>query len=113
MGLFDKLFGKKENLELSEANKRDRDLVEKNSKMMETLIILAEGADDFVAELKTLKNEMNFLTWSTKEEVYAHDKKIAQAIEELKKELADCCGEKARRLLRDLKVLVAERNSLV
>ena len=113
MGIFKNLFKKQEEKDLAAANQKDRDLVEKNCKMIDSLIVLAEDNDEFVDELKKLKNEMNFLTWSIKEEVYEHDKKIEQAIEVLKKELVENCDDKAKSLLRNLKMIVAERKALV
>ena len=95
----------------------DREMIEKNSKDIDTLLVLAKD-EEFKVELKKLQEQIKYIIPLPESKAGDYDKKIKNAISDLKIELVkDKDDEKAvakiNALLRDLKLLVAERKALV
>lgn len=103
-------FKKKTN---AESNMTDRELVEKNSRTIDVLIELNRN-EEFEAELRNVQETLKYLQPSTNHKIYEADKKIKNAIGDLKialnKVSDDEPNKKVEALMRDLKVAIAERN---
>lgn len=99
---------------LTETNREDRKLIESNAKSFETLLILSKN-ESFKKELTRVQGKVKFLTPSTIEKVFNFDKKIKEAIGDLKISLTkDGDTEsnlKAIKLLQDIEILITERES--
>lgn len=98
-----------------EKTKEDKELISQNARSIEALLVLAsgEGAEEFKAELKKLQEDLKYLVPSESDKVKDYDKKIKNAIEDLRIELVKGDGEikeKAQRLLKQIKLDVADRN---
>ena len=98
-----------------EKTKEDNELISQNARSIEALLVLAsgEGAEEFKAELKKLQEDLKYLVPSESDKVKDFDKKIKNAIEDLRIELVKGDGEikeKAQRLLKQIKLDVADRN---
>ncbi|MBQ8725850.1 MAG: hypothetical protein IJY84_01965 [Clostridia bacterium] len=107
-------FKKKTN---AEKNKNDRDMIEANSKMMEALIVLTDNAD-LKAEFKAIEEQIKYIIPLVDDKAAEMDKKIKNAISDIKIELVkdradDKATAKLNGLVKDLKVLIAERKALV
>ena len=95
--------------------KEDRDLIAENSKMIEVLLVLCKGREEEKA-LKELEEKMKYLQPSTEDDVLKIDKKIKNQLADLKIALVKEDGEftdKVKKELRDLEILVAERNAKI
>lgn len=107
-------FGKKK----TQANKNsdDRNLIDVNYRSIEALIVLSTD-QEFTASLKKLQEQLKYLTPSTSDKVYGYDKKIKGCIEDLKIALTkdgDAKNNaKAKLLIQDIKVLIADRNAIL
>ncbi len=90
----------------------DQQLISKNAVMIDVLISLTSNAT-CKEELKKLQEKLQYLTASDLSKVYDGDKKIANAIDDFKqwlyKEKDD--AEKTAKMIKELYVLIAERNS--
>lgn len=107
-------FKKKTN---AEKNKNDRDMIEANSKMMEALIVLTDNAD-LKADFKAIEEQIKYIIPLVDDKAAEMDKKIKNAISDIKIELVkdradDKATAKLNGLVKDLKVLIAERKALV
>lgn len=95
-------------------NKEDRELIDFNSKSIDVLIALTENAA-FQSELKKIQEEIKFLIPSSENKVYDYDKKIKAHIEDMKilftKNSEGKMDSKISDAMRELNVLIAERNS--
>ena len=91
----------------------DRNLIIANQKSIETLIQISTN-EEFNESLKKLQEQIKFLTPSRSEKTYNYDKKIKDAIEDLKIALtknSDAEGnKKIAAIIQDIKVLISDRN---
>ena len=105
-------FGKRK--KLAQKNQLDRNVIDVNYKMIDALVVLCTD-DDFNTELKKLQEQLKYQISSTNDKVCSFDKKIKSAIDDLKialtKEGDAKNNAKAQSLLREIRVLIAERNS--
>lgn len=96
----------------STAVQEDRELVAKNEKSIEALIVLAGDNEDFKKQLRLLQEKLKYLTPS--ETVKDYDKKIRNEIEDLRIILNKSEGElpkKAENTLKQILVLIGDRNA--
>ena len=96
--------------------KEDRDLIAENSKMIEVLLVLCKGREEEEKALKELEEKMKYLQPSTEDDVLKIEKKIKNQLADLKIALVKEDGEftdKMKKELRDLEILVAERNAKI
>lgn len=91
----------------------DRNLILTNQKTIETLITISQNSE-FTEVLKKLQEQLKYLTPSRSEKIFSYDKKIKDAIEDLKIALTKNgdaeSNAKALKILQDIKVLIADRN---
>ena len=111
MGLF---FKKKNSVKSAE----DKDLVSENERSVDALIILAEQAKDeeFVEQLKQLKEQIKYLIPSTEDKVRDYDKKIKNLLGDLRIALVKGDSEitvKANNILTQIKLAIADRNTKI
>ena len=98
----------------TEKNTVDYDLVSSNYKFVDTLLVLAKDGEDPTIEekLTAIKNKLQFLIPSPEDKVKDYDKKIKNALEDVKIALVkDKADAKVKSLLLDLELAIAERNS--
>ena len=98
----------------TEKNTVDYDLVSSNYKYVDTLLVLAKDGEDPTIEekLTAIKNKLQFLIPSPEDKVKDYDKKIKNALEDVKIALVkDKADAKVKSLLLDLELAIAERNS--
>ncbi|MBQ8302640.1 MAG: hypothetical protein IJX97_03715 [Clostridia bacterium] len=93
-------------------NGEDRELIDRNYKLVEALIVLSSD-EELTEQLGDVKEKLKYLTPSENPKVYDADKKITNAIQDMKILLTKEAVPKAKTALKELLVLVAERNSLV
>lgn len=95
-------------------NKEDRELIEFNSKSIDVLLTLTEN-EELQAELRKIQEEIKFLIPSPDGKIFDFDKKIKAQIEDMKilftKNADGKMESKIKDAIRELKVLIAERNS--
>lgn len=94
--------------------KDDRELVEANSKAIDALVVLADGNDAIVSELKELQQKLKYLIPSLNSKVIDCDKLIRNIIGDLRIALTKSDGEttkKAADILTDIKLAIADRNT--
>ena len=103
-------FKKKKNL--AKKNNEDRALIESNSLAINALMILSEDKE-FNKSLLKLQEEIKYLIPSTQDKIYSFDKKIQHLIEDLKIVLTKngVPELKANNILKEIRVLIADRNS--
>lgn len=95
-------------------NSVDVELVEFNTNFFDSLIVLADDNKEIVTELKKLQEQIKYLIPSVTEEVLNMDKKIKNTLEDIRIILIkDNQSEKIAGALKDLKVLIADRNTKV
>ena len=109
------LFFKKKTNQVKNTN--DREMIESNANSMETLLILAKD-EEVKVELKKMLEQIKYIIALPDAKAMDYDKKIKNAISDIKIELVkDKDDEKAiakvQSLMRDLKLLIAERKALV
>lgn len=91
----------------------DNKLIAENSKFVEVLLVQAEGNDEVVNELNDLKEALKYLKPSKDKKVYDYDKKIKDSLGDLKIAFTKTDGEGSKKtvqLIKEIKMLVAERN---
>lgn len=96
--------------------KADRELVASNSKAIEGLIVIAKDNEEIVAELKALQEKLKYLIPSENPKVADYDKAIKNKIGDLRIALTKSDGEsskKAKGILTDIKLDVADRNTKI
>ena len=96
--------------------KADKQLISENEKTMDVLIVLAEQSknEKIVTEFKQIKEKLKYLIASDNEKVIDFDKKIKNAIEDLRIFLVkDDSGQtpKAEKLITQIKITIADRNA--
>ncbi|MCH5142715.1 MAG: LPXTG cell wall anchor domain-containing protein [Clostridiales bacterium] len=94
----------------------DLKLIAENSKFVEVLLVQAEGNEEIVNELKELQEDLKYLKPSREKKVYDYDKKIKDNLGDLKIAFTKTDGEGSKKtvqLIKDIKMLVAERNTNV
>lgn len=99
----------------SEENIADREIIAHNSKAIEVLIVICED-DEIKKELRILEEKLKYLMPSPDSKIIEHDKKIKAHIEDMKILMTKSNGtvnEKITGTIRDLKVLISERNSRI
>jgi|GEM_PF-2118085 hypothetical protein len=101
----------------SEAVKKDREQISINERSFETLIVLAKENADFAVSLRTTREKIKYLTPSADKKVTDYEKKIHNLIDDLKIVLTKTNGEelpaKAKSLLDQINLAIAERNAIV
>ena len=105
------LFGKESD---AVKNAEDRELIEANSKAIDTLLVLAEGNADITNELSQLQETLKYLIPSVESKVMDADKKIRNLIGDLRIALTKSDGEESKkvgRYLSEIKLAVADRNT--
>lgn len=111
MGLFG-LFKKKKSDKAVVMDSRE--IVNANAQSVEVLLVLANGKEELVSELKSLQEKLKYLSPSKEEKVQAIDGKIKNLLGDLKIELTKTKGQegsgKAGKYLEDVRLLVAERS---
>ncbi len=96
----------------AESNKKDRDLIEANSQKMDALIVLAE--EELKQDLEKIKEEIKYIIPLTDDKAYKMDEKMRNLIDDIKIELVkDKSTIKVANLIKDLRVMIAERKALV
>lgn len=96
----------------AESNKKDRDLIEANSQKMDALIVLAE--EELKQDLEKIKEEIKYIIPLTDDKAYKMDEKMRNLIDDIKIELVkDKSTVKVANLIKDLRVMIAERKALV
>ena len=96
----------------AESNKKDRDLIEANSQKMDALIVLAE--EELKQDLGKIKEEIKYIIPLTDDKAYKMDEKMRNLIDDIKIELVkDKSTVKVANLIKDLRVMIAERKALV
>ena len=94
----------------------DLKLIAENTKFVEVLLVQAEGNEEVVNELKELQETLKYLKPSREKKVYDYDKKIKDNLGDLKIAFTKTDGEGSKKtvqLIKDIKMLVAERNTNV
>ncbi|MCH5148757.1 MAG: hypothetical protein J1G05_05285 [Clostridiales bacterium] len=94
----------------------DLKLIAENTKFVEVLLVQAEGNEEVVKELKELQENLKYLKPSREKKVYDYDKKIKDNLGDLKIAFTKTDGEGSKKtvqLIKDVKILVAERNTNV
>ena len=91
----------------------DRELVSHNEKSIEALIVLAGKNEEFINELRLLKEKLKYLTPTDAAKDY--DKKIKNQIEDLRIILVKSEGQdlpkKAETIRTQIEVLISDRNA--
>lgn len=96
----------------AESNKKDRDLIEDNSQKMDALIVLAD--EELKKDLEKIKEEIKYIIPLTDDKAYKMDEKMRNLIDDIKIELVkDKSAVKVANLIKDLRVMIAERKALV
>ena len=111
MGLFHRKKAADKSLE-------DKELISENERSVDALIVLAQQANNeqFVVELKQLKEKIKYLIPSTDDKVRDYDKKIKNLIGDLRIALVKGDSEvsvKANNLLTQIKLAIADRNAKI
>ena len=111
MGLFHRKKAADKSLE-------DKELISENERSVDSLIVLAQQANNeqFVVELKQLKEKIKYLIPSTDDKVRDYDKKIKNLIGDLRIALVKGDSEvsvKANNLLTQIKLAIADRNAKI
>lgn len=105
-------FKKKTNADIVKEN---RELISRNERQIETLMVLAGENKEFIKTLSLLQEKIRYLTPSEKESVTDYDKRIEDLIGDLKIELTKAAGEevpqKANNLISQINLCIAERNA--
>ena len=94
----------------------DLRLINENTKFVEVLLVQAEDNEEVVKELKELQETLKYLKPSRDKKVYDYDKKIKDNLGDLKIAFTKTDGEGSKKtvqLIKDIKILVAERNTNV
>ena len=96
----------------------DRELISENERSVDALVILAQqtGNEQFIVELKQLKEKIKYLIPSTDDKVRDYDKKIKNLIGDLRIALVKGDSEvsvKANNLLTQIKLAIADRNAKI
>ena len=102
----------------SDKSLEDKELISENERSVDALVILAQqtGNDQFVVELKQLKEKIKYLIPSTDDKVRDYDKKIKNLIGDLRIALVKGDSEvsvKANNLLTQIKLAIADRNAKI
>ena len=91
----------------------DRELIATNQKSIETLITLSTN-EEFDETLKKLQEQLKYLVPSRSEKTLKYDKKIKDALEDLKIALTKNGdaedNKKVPSIVQDIKVLISDRN---
>ena len=91
----------------------DNKLIAENFKFVDVLLVQAEGNEEVVKELNELKENLKYLKPSKEKKVYDYDKKIKDSLGDLKIAFTKTDGEESKKtvqLIKEIKMLVAERN---
>lgn len=110
------LFGLFKKKSKGEKNKIDFDLVQTNYKYVETLKVLAKNEDDSTVEdkLTEIQNKLQFLIPSDNDKIKDYDKKIKNALEDVKIALVkDKADAKVLTLIKEVELAIAERNAIL
>lgn len=103
-------FGKKKPADLV---KEDRELVEKNAKFVDTLIVLTKGNGEAEGMLKSLQEQLKYLIPTADPKVYNADKQIGNKLGDLRIILTKADGESTRKVqeeIQAIRIVIADRN---
>lgn len=92
----------------------DRELIARNSKALEALVIIAGDNAEIICELRGLQEKLKYLIPSDNPKVIGYDKTIENKIGDLRIALTKSDGEvtkKATDIITDIKLAVADRNT--
>lgn len=92
----------------------DNKLISENAKFVDVLLVQAEGNEEVEKELQDLKESLRYLKPSREKKIYDYDKKIKDSLGDLKIAFTKTDGEGSKKtvqLIKDIKMLVAERNT--
>ena len=104
MGLFRK--------KVSQKVDHDRELIEENTKSIESLIILAKDNNAIVEQLKEIKEKIKYLIASDEDKVYDLDKKIKNIIDDTRIALIKADGETSKKVddaITQIKLAITDR----
>lgn len=107
------LFGKKKTAGVV---KQDREDIATNASKMDALIVLAGDNVEVKKEMEELKEQLKYLRPSEDSKVNDYEKKIKNLIDDLKIALNKSDGEstdKAKKLIKNIKLAIAERNAKI
>lgn len=96
--------------------KEDRELIEQNGKYVSSLIVLAQDNEEFVKKLKLLQETLKYLIGSGNEKVKEYDKKIKDALGDLRVMLVKANGQNDMKVdskIKDIELLISDRNVLL
>ena len=92
-----------------------KDLIAANAQAVEVLLILAEGKENTIGQLKLLQDKLKYLSPSTNEKVKAIDEKIKDELGDLKIELNkkkdESKDDKVAACLENVRIKIAERSA--
>lgn len=100
----------------SEKTLNDRELIESNSKTIESLIVLASDNTLLIGEFAAIKEKIKYLIPSSNSKIIDKDKQIKNTIGDLRIALTKSNGQsdnKTNELITDLKLVIADRNALL
>ena len=97
----------------------EREVIAHNAAAIESLIVLAKDDEELIQELKKLQEKIKYLTPSDNGKVADCDKKIKNLIEDMrivlvkadKKSDEETLPAKARSILQQIKLTIADRNA--
>lgn len=113
------MFGRKRR-KMGEKTQDDRELISHNERAVEALIVLVENDEELVEEFKTLQQKIKFLAATDNGKVIDCDKKIRNLIDDMKIALIKAekkspeeegLNAKARSILQQIKLTIADRNA--
>ena len=98
----------------SEKTLNDRELIESNSKSIESLIVLASDNTLLIGEFAAIKEKIKYLIPSSNSKIIDKDKQIKNTIGDLRIALTNGQSDnKTNELITDLKLVIADRNALL
>lgn len=104
-------FGKKK---VADKTKADRELIETNSKAIDTLIVLAKSNDELIASLRELQEKLKYLVPTDNSKVVDYDKTIKNKIDDLRIALSkgdSADSRKVSNLVADINCAISDRNT--
>lgn len=108
------LFKKKKNQ--AERTKENSELISRNAKRIEELIVLAGDDKELIGELRSLQEKLRYLIPSGNDKVADYDRKIKGQIEDLKIKMVkgdapEDMQKTMKRVIMQISQLIAERNA--
>lgn len=94
--------------------KEDKELVEKNYKSIDALMVIAKSHPEIIEELKKTQDLLKYLIPSSDSRILEKDKVIKNKIGDLRIALTKSDGEMSKKtanILSDIEIAVADRNA--